>query len=132
MMNRKHILFLITAIVGLLLTGCKSSEDGPEDIYWKYWEACSNGRFTVARAYVVETSESPIQMLGVCGFTHDAVNTLEQAGGRPPRTYSEGPEVYIEEETASLVWIDDQGNVSQVGFVKVQDEWKINEAAWTH
>jgi hypothetical protein len=130
MKNQSGLLVLILIVFAFLAVGC-SSTPGPEDIYMQYWEACSEGSFGDAVDYLSENAKESVMALGSCGFTHDAINTIEAESGNPPRTFSEDPEVSITDNQASIVWIDDQGNLAVVMLIKDDDTWVIEGATWS-
>ena len=130
MKNRKHLFILIPVIIGYLLAGCTSSGNGPDDVYWKYWEACSKGKFSQAETYLSEDAKSRTQPYGICGFTHDAINNIEIASGEPAWTFSQPPEVIEDEDFALLTWISEEGSLAHVTLIKADGIWKIDEASW--
>ena len=116
-MNKRSIMLIfIFAMVAIVLVGCGSDSE-PADAYWAYWEACSKGDFTTAEKHLTEDARERSKALGVCGFTHDAINTIEAAAGNPPRGFSEDPEVIAEENGATLTWYDDTGNLAMVTLI---------------
>lgn len=130
MQNRHFILVFTLAILTIAVTGC-SQQSGPEEIYWQYWEACSNGEFNDAALFLSENARESSRQLGACGFTHDAINTIEAQKGNPLRTFSQDPQVNVQEKAASITWFDDQGNIATVILVLIEDEWKVTEATWS-
>ncbi len=133
MKNRFSKILLTFALFVLLLTACQSSdaEMGPDDAYWAYYEACESGRFGEAELLLTEDARAQKASVGICGFTHDAINEYERANGRPERTFSEEPELTIEEDSAVMTWFDDQGNIANVFLVKLEDGWKISHSVWS-
>jgi hypothetical protein len=131
-MKNQHVLltFLILIVFAFFATGC-GSKSGPEEVYWQYWDACTEGKFSEAEKYISETARETARILGNCAFSHDAINTVEATNGNPPRTFSEDPEVTIQDAFSSLTWFDDQGNIATVTLVKTDDSWKIVEAFWS-
>jgi hypothetical protein len=130
MTNRSAVLILFVAVIVILLAGC-GSDTGPADVYWAYWEACSNGDFIKAEKYLTEAARERSNALGVCGFTHDAINTIEAAAGNSPRGFSEDPELIAEENGATLTWYDDTGNLAMVSLILADGEWKVTDTIWS-
>ncbi len=130
MEKQRLLIVFIMVILAFTATGC-GLKSGPEDVYWQYWDVCSEGKFTEAEQFISDNARETARTLGVCAFTHDAINTIEAANGNPPRTFSEQPEVYTQDNSSSLTWFDDQGNFATVILVKVDDSWKIVEATWS-
>jgi len=131
MKNRFSIQLLFLASLIFLLSGC-SQGGTPDEAYWQYFKACSEGKFDDARQLLTENARETSRSLGVCAFTHDAINTVEAQKGNPPRTFSEDPMVNVLETRASLTWIDDQGNLASVILVLIEEEWKVTEATWSY
>jgi hypothetical protein len=131
MTNRLFTLLLTLMFLTILLAGC-SQESKPEEVYWQYYEACSDGRFDDARQWLTETAVNTSRSLGVCAFTHDAINVSEAQKGNPLRTFSDDPTLNQQERLASLTWFDDQGNIASVVLVEVDGEWKVTEATWSY
>jgi len=130
-MKIQHILWvLILLVIAFLAAGC-SSTPGPEEVYWQYWDACTEGKFAQAERFLSKNAAQAAISLGKCAFTHDAINTVEAAQGNPPRTFSEEPEVTIKENNGMISWFDDQGNIAVVMMAKEDDSWKIVEATWS-
>ena len=131
MRNRLFTLLIILVFISTLLWGC-SQGNAPDKVYWQYYDSCSEGKFDEARELLTENSIETSRTLGVCAFTHDAINIDEVKKGNPPRTFSEEPTVNVMEKAASLTWIDDQGNIASVTLVLVKDEWKVAEVTWSY
>jgi hypothetical protein len=130
-MKNRHLRYLlIFTILALVLVAC-GSQNNPKDVYTQYWEACSQGDFLEAEKFLEESARDKARTLGVCGFAHDAINTVELANGRPARNFPDGPEVSITDTTASLTWYDDQGHVANVVLVEIEGDWKLVEAVWS-
>ena len=130
-MKKRTFLFALLVIgLAVILVGCKSATTA-EDIYWQYWQACVDGDFDAAKLLLSEDAVALADALGVCAFTHDAINTIEAQQGNPPRTFSQDPVVNATEKVTSLTWIDDQGNIATVTLVEVEGSWKIIEAKWS-
>lgn len=125
----KALVFTLMVLV-ISLQGC-SSETGPETTYWQYWKACSEGKFDKTKQFIAENVKPPAGALGSCGFTHDAINTIEASSGKPLRTFPHDPEVLIDERATSLTWIDDQGNITNVVLVYVEGKWKVTNTYWS-
>jgi len=131
MQNRYFILALSLVILSVLLAGC-SQGNKPETVYWQYYEACSEGRFDDAKQNLADNAIETSRTLGVCAFTHDAINTSETQKGNPLRTFSKDPTMNEQGKIASLTWIDDQGNIASVILVLIEEEWKVTEATWSY
>lgn len=133
MKNLPTFLTIITLFTALVLTmvGCRSKITA-EDTYWLYWEACTKGEFIRAKDFLTEEAIASATTLGVCAFTHDAINTIETQQGNPLRTFSQDPTVNEREGIASLTWVDDQGNLASVILVNVDEAWKVTEANWSY
>jgi len=130
MKNQKLFLLIVFTILAGMLVAC-GPQNNPEDVYNQYWEACSKGDFLKAEKFLEETAREKARTLGVCGFAHDAINTVELADGRPTRNFPDPPEVTIIDNTASLTWYDDQGHVANVVLAEIEGEWKLIEAVWS-
>ena len=117
-------------LIAVLLTGCKSSSKAPDEVYWQYWEACSNGKFSKAETYLSEDAKTRTQPYGICGFTHDAINNIEISTGELAWTFSQPPEVIEEGDFALLTWISDEGSLAHITLIKVDGVWKVDEASW--
>ncbi len=130
-MKNQHGLLVVISIVFALLAGGCSSTPGPLDVYMLYWEACSEGNFAEAAQYLSENVRGSTGALGNCGFTHDAINTIEASSGNPPRIFSEDPEVSIIDNQSSIIWFDDQGNIAMIILVRADDSWAIVDATWS-
>ena len=131
MKNRTFLFALIIVGLSFTLAGCQS-KDAPEAIYWQYWEACVDGNFDLAKELLTEDAVVIANTLGVCAFTHDAINTFEAQKGNPPRTFSQDPMVNTRDKITSISWFDDQGNLATVTLVEINGEWKVTEAFWSH
>lgn len=130
-MSKQSILLVSLGLVLVLfMAGCSTQPD-PETVYWQYWEACSQGKFNEAVEFLSVNAREAARSLGSCGFTHDAINTIEAASGNPPRTFSEDPEITILETRSMVTWIDDQGNIAAIILVMEEGSWKISEATWS-
>jgi hypothetical protein len=130
MQNRYFTLVFTLVILVIALAGCSQQND-PEEVYWQYWEACSEGKFNEAALLLSENARETSRQLGACAFTHDAINTIEAQKGNPPRTFSQDPQVNVQEKAASIIWFDDQGNIATVILVLIEGEWKVTEATWS-
>jgi hypothetical protein len=130
MKNRTFLIASIVLGLAFILAGCKP-EATVEDIYWDYWQACADGDFAAAKLLLSADAIAVSETLGVCAFTHDAINTVEAQQGNPARAFSQDPEINTRESVASLTWIDDQGNLAIVTLVAVDGGWKINQANWS-
>lgn len=131
MQNRYLILVYTLLFLVILLTGCDQGNT-PETVYWQYYEACSEGRFDEAKQKLSENAIDTSQPMGVCAFTHDAINARETQMDNPLRIFSDDPKVNQQEQIASLVWLDDKGNIAAVMLVLIDKEWKINEVTWSY
>ena len=137
MKNKATIFALILMLLALLLTGCKADQDekpaeGPEGAYWAYYEACQDELFETAILSLTETARQRANDIGVCGFTHDAINDLLVTQGGTIRTFSEEPEILIDGDSAALTWFDDQGNLANVSLIQTTEGWKISETIWSN
>jgi hypothetical protein len=130
MKNRLLVLGLTLAFLAVILAGC-SQQTEPEEIYWQYYEACAEGSFNEATLLLSENARETSRILGACGFTHDAINTIELENGNPTRTFSEEPTVNLQDNIASITWFDDQGHIAIVTLVLIDGEWKVTEATWS-
>lgn len=130
MKNHRGFLVFIFAILALTLVAC-GQKSNPADVYWQYQKACSDGNFLEAEKFLEESARDRARTLGVCGFTHDAINTSEIANGRPERTFSTDPEANVDDNSASITWYDDQGNIATVLLIEINGEWKVTEAIWS-
>jgi hypothetical protein len=131
LMMTKTFKFLVAfTLIAVLLAGCKSSGKSPDEVYWQYWEACSEGKFSKAESYLSEDAKTRTKPFGICGFTHDAVNNIEISSGRPAWTFSQPPEIVMEGDFALLTWITEEGSLSHVTLIRVEGEWKIDETSW--
>jgi len=129
---KKRTLLFVLIIVGLatILAGCKAQTNA-EEVYWQYWQACADGDFAAAGLLLAEDAVVTAETLGVCAFTHDAINTIEAQQGNPAHTFSSDPEINTSEKVASLTWVDDQGNLAIVTLVAADGDWKISQASWS-
>lgn len=137
MTNKTRLFALMLVLLALMLAACKADQEatpaeGPENAYWAYYQACQDERFETAAMYLTETARERANDIGVCGFTHDAINDLIVAQGGTIRTFSEDPEVFIDDGSAALTWFDDQGNLANVSLTKTEEGWKISEALWSN
>jgi hypothetical protein len=137
-MKSKFVIFvLIFMLSAFMLVGCKSDQDtqpaeGPEGVYWTYYNACQGKHFDVASQYLTSAALERANAIGVCGFTHDAINDLIALQGGTMRTFSGEPEVFMDETTANLTWFDDQGNVANVTLTQTEEGWKIVQSMWSN
>lgn len=131
-MNTRLAKIHVTAILLVLLLGaCRSAAGGPEEAYWGYYDACASNQFQTAEEFLHEDAAVQIPAVGVCGFTHDAINRYEAARGGTERTFSEDPVLDSDDNNAALSWIDDQGNLAIVQLVNTSDGWKVFQATWS-
>lgn len=130
-MRNQNLISLLILLVTILLAGC-NQDSKPEAVYWQYYDACTEGRFDDARQKLTESAIETSRSLGVCAFTHDAINTSETQKGNPVRTFSEEPTLNEHQKMASLTWIDDQGNIASVILIQVEGDWKVTEATWSY
>jgi hypothetical protein len=133
MKNRLSKILLITLLLALLLAACQSSkaEEGPVEAYWAYYEYCENKQFESAEKYLDEEARAQIESIGVCGFTHDAINRIEANRAGAQRVFSDDPETNISDNSAVMNWIDDQGFLASVFLVKTEDGWKVAYTIWS-
>jgi hypothetical protein len=125
---------LILTLLIILLAGCKSAETeaGPDETYWKYYEACEVGQYETAVKYLTEDARDRVAAIGACGFTHDAINEYELSRGGTERIFSEDPELTINGNVAAMSWFDNTGNIANVSLIKTEDGWKISESLWSN
>ena len=133
MKNRLSKILLIAILLLLLLAACQSTEteQGPADAYQAYYEACENRKYGTAELYLDEEAQAQIGAIGVCGFTHDAINRYESERGGTQRTFSEDPIVDVDGNSAVMSWVDDQGNLAIVHLIKTGDGWKVAYTVWS-
>ena len=133
MINRFSLILLLSISIIFLLAACQSAEteEGPDDVYWEYYEACINGKYDTAEKLLDDLAKSQIDIIGVCGYTHDAINRIQIERGGTERTFSDDPTLDVRENRAVLTWIDDQGNLAIINLVKVGNEWKVSSAVWS-
>ncbi|MFO7943050.1 MAG: hypothetical protein R6U51_01940 [Anaerolineales bacterium] len=136
-MKKKILLIVsISMALALALTACGSQTETtdltePDDVYWAYFEACSSQNPSQAEIHLTESAKQKAQTFGVCGFTHDSINTYEKKQGNPAWSFPEDPEVTVNEEAASLTWVDDKGNLAIVILFAENGKWKIQESRWS-
>ncbi|MBS3750747.1 MAG: hypothetical protein KGY39_04475 [Anaerolineales bacterium] len=136
-MKKKILLIVsISTALALALTACGSQTETtdltePDDVYWAYYDACSSQDPSQAEGHLTESAKQKTQNIGVCGFTHDSINTYEQKQGNPARSFPEDPTLTVNEEVASLTWVDDRGNLAIVILVAENGKWKIEESRWS-
>ena len=125
---------LIFTLLMLLLTACQSQNSNKEadEIYWEYYQACEDGNYETAKEFITEEAMEQSASVGVCGFTHDAINDYLIARGEAERTFSQEPSFSNEGNRAVMTWIDDQGNLANVFLNKTEDGWKISDALWSN
>lgn len=136
MEKKTSIIVSIVTALAVFLTACGSQTEQtkltePDDTYWAYYDACSNQNSSKAKEHLTESAKQKAQTLGVCGFTHDAINAYEKSQGNPVRTFSQDPELRVEEKLASLTWIDDMGNLAIVYLIRDEGDWKIRDSRWS-
>jgi hypothetical protein len=131
MRNSTSKILLVALLFILLLSACQSAKN-PDEVYWEYYEACQENRFEDAETFLTEEAQAQRATVGVCGFTHDAINDYLIERGQPTRTFSNEPELTAQEVRASLVWIDDTGNIASVTLLKTEDGWKVAESIWSN
>ena len=133
MKNRLSKILLFSLLLVLLLAACQSSqpEEGPAEAYWAYYEYCENKEYEAAEKYLNEESRAQIGAIGVCGFTHDAINRIEAERNGTQRVFSDNPETDINENSAVMSWVDDQGYLAIVHLVKTEDGWKVAYTVWS-
>lgn len=130
MKNRTLLFTLIVVVLATILAGCKA-QASPEEVYWQYWQACADGDFAAAKLLLAEDAVAVAEGLGVCAFTHDAINTIEAQQGNPAHTFSSDPQVNTSEKVTSLTWVDDQGSLAIVTLVAVDGTWRISQTSWS-
>ena len=128
----RHFFLLLSMLLTILsITGC-TQKANPEDIYQEYYNDCVGGNFDSAKLHLEEKASEPSSTLGVCAFTHDAINTIEAQKGNPLRSFSQEPIVNTHENLSSITWIDDQGNLATVTLRLLEGEWKISNTTWSY
>jgi len=131
-------IFLIVILSCVILIACKSQEEtemieGPEDIYWQYWEACENRKLDLAATYLTSEAEldSRVSGVGVCAYTHDFAYKSGRFIGPPENLelFSKAtPELNLEENRASLMWVPIEGSTTPIVVLKlIEGLWKIDE-----
>ena len=125
---------LLVALFLLLIAACQAgdSQAGVLETYEAYYAACETGDFEAAKNFLSEDAQEKATVLGVCAFTHDAINEYAASQGQALRTFSEAPEVEENETSAAIGWYDDQGNIASVFLHKTEDGWKIIDAIWSN
>jgi hypothetical protein len=131
MKNKLLLYLLILAFMSIFLWGCNQGNT-PEMAYWSYYDSCAEGKFDEAKELLTKNAVQTSEILGVCAFTHDAINTNEIKKGNPPRTFSEDPKINVSEKAASLIWLDDQGNIASVTLFLEAGEWKVADTTWSY
>lgn len=136
MEKKTSIIVSIVMVLAVFLTACGSQTEQtkltePDDVYWAYYEACSNQNTNKAKAHLAESAKQKAQTFGVCGFTHDSINSYEKSQGNQSRSFSQDPELRISEGVASLTWVDDMGNLAMVFMVEDNGIWKIKDSRWS-
>ena len=135
MKKKTIVLTLIVTVILIFLAACgyeKTKATEPDEVYWAYWEACSDKKQAEAEQYLTEDAKIKGQNFGMCGFTHDAINVFENNQGNPPREFSEDPELTISDDKATMVWVDDSGNLAVVFLSLTNGEWKIANSQWSN
>ena len=131
-MRIRYIYLLFIAILtGLLISGCSQIAE-PEEIYHEYYKACKEGKFNDAKLLLDVNALDTSRKLGACAFTHDAINTIEVQKGNPVRTFNQDPTVTKNDKRASILWLDDQGNIVTVALILVDGHWKISNTTWSY
>lgn len=124
--------FLISlSIIGMLaffLIGCQSVQQGPEDAYMRFWEACNSGDMATAESLVTEDAKDKLENIDVCIYTHDAYNRFTESAGTEffQEFTSNSPTVELTGNTAYLRWIDTEGSDTSVIMYKIDGQWKVN------
>jgi hypothetical protein len=129
-----QIILPLTFLLVLLLTACQGmqSEQGPTEAYQSYYEHCQSEQYELAEGYLSEDARTQVAVIGVCGFTHDAINRIEAERGGIQRVFSEDPEFEINEDSAVMSWIDDQGYLAIVHLLNTEDGWKVAYTVWSN
>ena len=131
-MHKHYIsLMLVKGITTLLMAGCIQKTE-PEGVYQVYYDACVNGNFDKAKLYLADSAIEASKSLGVCTFTHDAINTREVQKGNPTRTFSKEPIVNTHENISQITWIDNHGNLVTVTLNLIGGNWKIANTTWSY
>ena len=124
-------LLFIAVLTALLISGCSQIAE-PEEIYQEYYKACKEGKFDDAKLLLDVNALETSRKLGACAFTHDAINTIEVQKGNPIRTFNQDPTVTKNDKRASMLWLDDQGNIVAVTLALVDGHWKISNTTWSY
>ncbi|MBN1665706.1 MAG: hypothetical protein JW862_01410 [Anaerolineales bacterium] len=132
-MDKKRIsaAVVLLSILLLALTACGSGGKSVDRLYWDYWQACQESKYGTAREMLTETALEKSDQVGVCGFTHDYINIIELARNGPQHTFNEDPEIIVDEDSARMMWIDDQGTITIILFYQVDGTWKVEDIIWS-
>ena len=126
------IVVTLSACGGEQVTETPQVDDrGPVETYWDYWELCDAGRRLEAAAMLTETARPIGERWGACSFMHD----YSIGEGQVPEFnqnlllfMDREPELFVEGDTASLIWVPEEGAISPMVVMKFVDgQWKINE-----
>lgn len=136
MQNRISKILLLLILMLLSLAACQSqsaeTEEGPTAAYWGYYEACENGKYDSAESLLAEAAKAQIDAVGVCGFTHDAINRVDAGSSGMERTFTDDPVLDTSGKRAVMTWIDDQGNLAIVNLIKDAEGWKVAYTIWSN
>lgn len=122
----------VLGIFALLLIGCQSIQQDPEDVYMRYWEACNSGDMATAETLVTEGWKERSLDFGVCVFTHDWFTRFGQSIGseQTQEFTSNSPKIEIAGNTAYLSWTETNNRKITVVMYKVDGQWKVHEAGF--
>ena len=130
-MYRRSVIIPVILLSALLLSACSSASKEVTDTYWEYWQACQDGMNNIAGAMLTADALARTEIEGVCMFTHDYINIIEETISGVEHTFSDDPIVEITEDTASIIWTDDQGYLIVVSMELMDGEWKIQGLFWS-
>jgi hypothetical protein len=134
MKNKIQKILAIAFILVLLLAACQSAEteQGPAEAYESYYEYCQTAQYELAEGYLSEEARAQVAVIGVCGFTHDAINQIEAERGGVERVFSDDPEILINENSAVMTWIGEQGYLAIIRLFNIEDGWKVVDTTWSN
>lgn len=140
MKSKIYLYVLLGFLIGITLTGCAGEEvtptippeeRGPVEAYWYYWELCDAGRKLEAAQMLTETARPVGERWGACSFMHDygiGEGQFPEYNQNLLVFMDQEPELFLEGDTASLIWLPESGVIGPVVVMKnVDGIWKINE-----
>ena len=118
----------------IILCSCTFGNNGPEEIYKEYKNACDIGDSATSESLLTENAlekgRNNQYGTGVCTYTHDMSNRLATILSDSDEVYQEfvspQPVVNIAGNTADLEWLDTYCNIVKVTLYNVEGKWKIN------